>query len=1614
MSIFGKKKPNPVFQYLGAPAFIDSHSAILAVTTQIADAAAIQTATGQNNLGNAWHQASQQGQLNLAGRRLISVDSSDSQNAASSAAGLALSGLRTIHFNGQGQSAIALQEALHSAVGKRLPYVFHLPCQAVTKATRSNACSHDDYHNLQNTGCIQLFAHDAQTLIDFCVISHKIAELTLNPVVLAYDAGITDGQFTGLRMPESELLTVYLGQANDSIESPTAAQQLIFGNTRRRIPETWNIDQPLRIGAKQSSDSYMQTVAGQRPYYFEPISASIDACFDEWYQLTGRRYERLHCVACDSADYLILAQGSVVALAEHSTQILKKRGLNIGVIDIALLRPFPGDLLSQQLQGKKGVLVLERSDQPLSPELPILADVRSMIGKALENGRQKQTVHEGYARYNKTEDIPPLYSACYGLGGQALTPGDLIAAVDNMLPEGQQQPFVYLGIDFVFSGSITPQQEIEQQNLLEKFPNIANQSLKPAPVQKQSSSMLGLIGSSAATIEVGVQLADTLYQNLNLPVSAYPLAYEGQTLLIIAPGQTSARTDLGVDYLIVMDSERFFNDSKALERLNPNSIVLLNSTITDSGLLWQQISSDVQIRLQQQHIQIFALDAVAIVKELTADTSKHSVLQHDLLIQSLWQIAGLNETFNLSAETLIFNTEYQTGLMERSLADTVRLDIDQQLIDNAIDTDVIPSLLQNQPTSTLPLANIHRFWNQTGQPYRFNQALTSDPFMASGVLPAATGVFGASTQRRTQHPVWIAENCTACAQCYIACPDTAISGLVHSVSEVFATNIQRIEKSGRLTRHLRRAVRTVEKKYHALTADKSTGTTLEPLMAKAIGDTIKEYAEPEREEVAEEFEWFKQAAGDFRFALTEPYHDEMNNRMPRNGGLFSVTINPESCKGCMECVSVCETEALQTVPQTTESLQKLQNHWNYWLDLPSTHKKYLSLDHLEQKNALLGSLLLDKQNFLSTYHNDNTVPGCSEKTAVHLFSSTVSALMQPRVQQHVKRIEQSIRDMEQHIRLQLASTMDISDLDALENAIDHNLNADLTLSRLSGALDEGRTTQPIDRDWLRHCLQILSRLKALHACYTVNPTRAHLGVSEGSGDNVWQADFPYNPYPFPWAAYLADQAPALALGLFEGQMAKMADGFKTLRQAELEIKGRFDPSDDSLASFNWRDFSDTEYQLCPPLVIVEADGKGFNAGLQSLSDSLTANCPVKILLLDNRNRTDVTQWPKEAALITMAHRSAFFQQSSLASAAHLLEGFIDGLNYRGPAVWSIYCGTQSERGLAAGSLMRHSRLALESRAYPLIRFDPRHGSHWEDHLCLAGNPDLDQDWIFYTLPYHDEYGNQFSMDLPLTYADWAYTVPEYADHFKAVEGDENTRDHRIPISDYLILSASEREDHEAFVWTTDPHSHRLQRQVVSKALIQATEERRDFWQLLKALNGSLRVEVDTQAIADQAKAEMAQMITEGLMNMIAGDSGALQRILTDIPTVAPVQPKPVIKPPSKPAEPPPAPEAKKPVAPSKPEKTEKPLAKPKSEGFDPVWIDTPDCTTCDECVEIAPAIFQYNSEKKAIVIDPMAGTYEDIVRAAEKCTAVIIHPGTPWNPDEPNLEKLIKRAEKFQ
>lgn len=93
---------------------------------------------------------------------------------------------------------------------------------------------------------------------------------------------------------------------------------------------------------------------------------------------------------------------------------------------------------------------------------------------------------------------------------------------------------------------------------------------------------------------------------------------------------------------------------------------------------------------------------------------------------------------------------------------------------------------------------------------------------------------------------------------------------------------------------------------------------------------------------------------------------------------------------------------------------------------------------------------------------------------------------------------------------------------------------------------------------------------------------------------------------------------------------------------------------------------------------------------------------------------------------------------------------------------------------------------------------------------------------------------------------------------------------------------------------------------------------------------------------------------------------------------------------------------------------DEPAAQAVAPPSDEAWIETPRCPSCNECQTINDRMFAYNDNKQAYIKDITAGTYRQMVEAAEACQVAIIHPGKPRNPNEPGLDELIKRAEPFR
>jgi pyruvate-ferredoxin/flavodoxin oxidoreductase len=93
-----------------------------------------------------------------------------------------------------------------------------------------------------------------------------------------------------------------------------------------------------------------------------------------------------------------------------------------------------------------------------------------------------------------------------------------------------------------------------------------------------------------------------------------------------------------------------------------------------------------------------------------------------------------------------------------------------------------------------------------------------------------------------------------------------------------------------------------------------------------------------------------------------------------------------------------------------------------------------------------------------------------------------------------------------------------------------------------------------------------------------------MGMCNSTGcTSVWGSTYPFNPYPFPWANHLFQDSPSMAMGIFEGHMAKMAEGFKAIRKQNWNWQVEYNSAehDEFFTYFTWQQFTEEEWLLVP-------------------------------------------------------------------------------------------------------------------------------------------------------------------------------------------------------------------------------------------------------------------------------------------------------------------------------------------------------------------------------------------------------------------------------------------------
>ncbi|HXI41982.1 MAG TPA: hypothetical protein VNH83_18505, partial [Bryobacteraceae bacterium] len=395
--------------------------------TRITDAGIFYPITPSTEGGELYQQAYAEGKLNVFGRNTIAVEAEGEHAAQGGAIAHSVCGQRVVNFT-SGQGVVYGVEQYYHAPGKCSTMVLEVGARALTKHALNVHCGHDDVYGALDTGWIILFGKDAQQAADQALILRRVTELSLTPGMNVQDGFLTSHLERTFYKHESELMREYLGAPDDMIDCPTESQRILFGPKRRRVPRMIDLTNPVLLGPVQNQEHYMQGVVARRNNFTEPILSFLEDAYKDFGALTGRYYGLVTQYKTEDADTVFVSLGSAAENIEAAVDYLReKRNAKVGSIHLNVFRPFPEAAVIRALAGKRNVIVLERTDEPMSGDNPMGREIRTSLSKALVT--QDHKAEAGLPAITP-DHMPRLFAGIYGLGSRDFRPEHVLGAYE--------------------------------------------------------------------------------------------------------------------------------------------------------------------------------------------------------------------------------------------------------------------------------------------------------------------------------------------------------------------------------------------------------------------------------------------------------------------------------------------------------------------------------------------------------------------------------------------------------------------------------------------------------------------------------------------------------------------------------------------------------------------------------------------------------------------------------------------------------------------------------------------------------------------------------------------------------------------------------------------------------------------------------------------------------------------------------------------------------------------------------------------------------------------------------------------------------------------------------
>jgi hypothetical protein len=469
---------------------------------------------------------------------------------------------------------------------------------------------------------------------------------------------------------------------------------------------------------------------------------------------------------------------------------------------------------------------------------------------------------------------------------------------------------------------------------------------------------------------------------------------------------------------------------------------------------------------------------------------------------------------------------------------------------------------------------------------------------------------------------------------------------------------------------------------------------------------------------------------------------------------------------------------------------------------------------------------------------------------------------------------------------------------------------------------------------------------------------------------------------------------ASALKAYYERLPEMASVVKAMSIAELECENAYREKKHSayFDRFDIRALAPQDLALFPSYLVCQQESKCDMQDTARLMEIVSSDLPMKVLLqvtnaLGESSAIDghPNQGPciQRLASSLSALGTACVLQSPVSNLYQHREQIRKSLEFSGPAIFSVFtCSRDSSTGLPDYLI---AAAAMESRVFPAFSYDPAAGRGLVDRFSIRSNPDLESAWPRRQLSYEDEALQKHVEDCAFTLADYAVIDPRYREHFAPVPRDA-WNDDMLPVSEYLELTDADSLRKVPFIPVVDD-KNMLQRLVVDDNLVRMARRCRDRWHVLQELGG-----VDNS----YASAHLAEERTaweeerDRQLSDLRAEFARTERTAPQLADTGPID-----------------------AGEQETGQTEAAADESAVAMSGEAYIETPRCTTCDECTNRNDRMFAYDENKQAYIKDPDAGTYRELIEAAESCQVAIIHPGKPRNPSEPGLDDLIARAQAF-